>query len=238
MGSADRDPAIDRFVASLPVDEDELATAVAAKAVDATIVVEALLRGLEDESPVIRARAARRVELMVEVPPRLEARLRLLADADADRRTREAAAAALRAHRPRVADEPHPDAPRRPLPRLWLARVTTRGVGPARGAEAPAKPRVLLSFVSRDREEAPGVRGRIVEEGDELRLDLSGLPKTLVGHRLQAMAYVTGSSTASVLAIAETPVSETGAVSMPVDPDVYERVARRLATIELVGVEG
>jgi hypothetical protein len=239
MDRADRDHALDRFVAGLPVDEEELSTAVAASAVDAAIVVDALLRGLEDESPVIRARAAHRVERMIDIAPRLEARLRQLAADDDDVRTRERAAAALRAHALAVPGEAGaaPDAPgRRPLPRLWLKLVTTRGVGPVRGTK-PGELRVLFSFLALDRTETPAARGRIIEQDDELRMDLVGLPESFVGHRLQVFAYVSGSSLATMFGIAETPVSESGSVSMPIAAAAYERVGDALTSLELTGLE-
>ncbi len=131
MDSTDGDRAIDRFVAGLPVDGDELSLAVSARAVDAKIVVDALLCGLENDSPVARLHAAKRVARMIELAPRLEVRLRQLAATDGDRRVRARASAVLRAHaRPVPGEEgdvTQASARLRSLPSLWLRPAITRG---------------------------------------------------------------------------------------------------------------
>ena len=60
MSSQDDIRAIDRFVAGLPVDHEELATALAARAIDRAIVVDAMLFALESDEDAVRLRAAKR----------------------------------------------------------------------------------------------------------------------------------------------------------------------------------
>ncbi|HEX4345447.1 MAG TPA: hypothetical protein VHZ31_07795 [Solirubrobacteraceae bacterium] len=213
MDSPDEDRAIDRFVAGMPVDLDELSRAVSARAVDATIVVEALLRGLAHESADVRARTTKRAGELVELPPRLEARLRQLALADAIRRVREGAVAALGAH-----DIDHDSAAVkvRRVPRFAALRLVPRTMpGAVQGTELVE---VVLQFRARDREQAPGLRGKLVREGGELRIELERLPEAYVGQRLAVFARIGDSKDETQVAVANEPVSPTGDASLPVAP--------------------
>lgn len=219
MDSTDGDRAIDRFVAGLPVDGDELSLAVSARAVDAKIVVDALLCGLENDSPVARLHAAKRVARMIELAPRLEVRLRQLAATDGDRRVRARASAVLRAHaRPVPGEEgdvTQASARLRSLPSLWLRPAITRGAGPVRSG-TPRAPRVVRSFQAREREEAPATRGRAITQDGELRIDLTGLPEAFIGRRLAV--FVHGDATEVMqLAVASEPVDGAGGVSIPIE---------------------
>lgn len=216
MDSADRDRALHRFVAGLPVDEDALADAVAARAVKATIVVNAMLLGLEDDAPVVRMRAARRVAELVELPPRLAARLRQLGATDADLRVREAAEAALRAHEPER--EPKPE-PTRTIARLgfaslWFVPLARRGSvrGTIRGT--PATPQVVLEFRARDRADGPSVHGVLIAQDTQLRLELKRLPEPFHGRRVAVFVPDEQSEQGTQIGVASNPVDETGFVSI------------------------
>lgn len=238
MDASDRDRTIERYVAGLPVGEDDLVVAVTARAIDATIVVEALLRGLDHGSPVIRARAAKRVGRMADIPQRLSARLQQVEASDADHRVRESAEVALLAHRVAVPSDPRP--PRTgvgALPAIWLRPLVTRSPGPVRGVTGPA---ALLRFVALDRAEAPAMRGELVEEDDELRIELRRLPERYAGCRLAVYVRSARSDEATEIAVAGGAVSETGAVMIPIDRGTatIEDLAQRLRTeLELVVVD-
>jgi hypothetical protein len=237
MDLPDDDRAIDRFVAGMPVDRDELSRAVSARAVDATIVVEALLRGLAHESADVRARTTKRVAELVELPPRLEARLRQLALTDAIRRVREGAVAALGAHEIDVVEDSVAVKVRR-APRFAALRLVPRTM---RGAVHGTQPvEVVLVFRARDREQAPGLRGKLVREGEELRIELERLPEAYVGQLLAVFARIGESADETQIAVAHSPVSPAGEASLPVAPGLgtVEQIAALLDTaIDVAVVE-
>lgn len=252
MDSTDRDRAVDRFVAGLDVDDEELATAVAARAVDATIVIEALLLGLQDDSPVVRIRSAKRVGRLIELPSRLEARLRQLAVSDADRRVRDGADAALHAHGKSLDGSRDPaqvatrrgsrvpaevaagrvSASRLGFPLLWFKPRITRGRPAVRG---PQERRVILTFFARDRAEIPAMRVQLIAEGGALHLELIRVPEAYVGCRLAVVAHDAATGSTREMAVATEPVDDAGFASMPITPGIGtdEAIARALSTSEL-----
>jgi hypothetical protein len=168
--------AIDRLVAGLPVEPDALATAITGKAVDRTVVVEALLKGLDDPEAVVRRRTARRVGRMADVAPRLAARLTVLAGSDEDDRSREASAAALRAHGLPVPGEPERDGPK-------SASAFPVAVGLLLRASVSRSVRHRFALAPLYTTDAPQLEVKVHEEHGELRLELSGLPPAFVATR-------------------------------------------------------
>jgi hypothetical protein len=163
---------LQRFVAGIDVEADELATAITAQALEQTIVDQAVLDALSAEEAIVRLRAARRVGRMATAAPSVLARLRVLAEHDGDSRVREAAAAALGAHTPRTAPDPAAAARLRP----FLARVELVLAGALRGADGyEFRPSIRHGMV--------GLGGKLVEAGDEAELRLRGLPAPFVGTR-------------------------------------------------------
>jgi hypothetical protein len=246
MDSADRDRALDRFVAGLPVGEAELAEAVAARAVDATIVVNALLRGLNDEAAIVRLRSSRRVAKMAELPPRLAVELRRLAAADTDRRVRAAAETALVAHE--AADEPEHDltyisrlveaARRLGLGSLWVTPRRVRGQLAIQGSGAR---RIILTFYALDRAEAPATRVQLIAQDGAMRLELARVPQAFVGSRLAVIAHAGETQAATAVAVSTEPVDDAGFVTIAIPPALGtpEQIAQSLATeLEIVVVDG
>lgn len=194
--------AIDRFIAGAPVRSDALANAIAAKAVDRSIVVEALLEGLHDAEPVVRRRTALRIGRMPEADARLAARLTVLAGSDDDAACREASAAALRAHGLAVPGEAAQPAraPRRfarpsLLLRAWAVRSAAGG----------------LEVAARYVEDAPNLDAHLLEASrGEARLELQGLPADFAGTRPVLRARV---------APAPRPLTPVGRAAIPVSAD-------------------
>jgi hypothetical protein len=106
VSTADDKRAIERFIAGLATDEQALADALWARAVDRAIVVDALLDALAGRERATRLTAARRVTGMASVAAAVAARLMLLAVEDDDPGVRDACADALRAHGLRVPGDP------------------------------------------------------------------------------------------------------------------------------------
>jgi hypothetical protein len=92
------DRILQRFVAGLPVDGDALARAVAMRATERSIVVDALLRSLQDDEPAVRLRIAERAAELTDLAPEVAAALIRQAAVDEDERVRAACADALHAH--------------------------------------------------------------------------------------------------------------------------------------------
>ena len=244
MTSGDDKRALERFIAGLEVEEDALAAAVTARAVDRTIVVEALLTALSGPEAAVRRRAALRVARMADVAPRIVAELTLIAAADPDERARAAGAAALRAHglrEPGAAAEPGPAPSGRPSAApspgrrvraaLWLQPLTFR----AEEARVSLRPRVET--------DAPEMSGRLVsdDEGRVLMI-LARLPATFAGSHPTVRARRDPGSTAySDIGTATAPVSADGAVTILIDPEVGsldEAIAVLDHDIELVVPDG
>lgn len=209
MSADDNRRAIGRFVAGLPVEADALATAITAKAVDRTVVIEALLKGLASPERVVRRRAAQRVARMPDVAPRVAARLALLAGTDDDDRSREASAAALRVH-----DLPVPG--EAPTGELGSARASLAGVLRLKALVTRA-PDAPITLVARYREDGPDLLGQLKDEESEVRLELSGLPQAFAGTRpVLRTRREAGSGPLAQIAWAETPVSTGGDVTISV----------------------
>ena len=201
MSTEDDRAAIERFVAGAPVEADALAAAITAKAVDRTVVVEALLKGLGDPDPVIRLRTAFRIARMPEVDLRVTATLTLTAASDADAGCRDAASAALRRHELPVPGERAEDAgtSARARPRLllraWAVRSAAGGV----------------DLAARYREHAPNLDAQLLEApGGHARVELRGLPPAFAGTRPLLRARVVP---------APEPLTPVGRAAHPVSAD-------------------
>lgn len=213
--------ALEREVAGLPVDADALADAVTQRAFDRTVVVEALVRGLDDGDPAARREIARRAARLVDLDPRVQARLAVLTDQDPDARVREAAADALRAHGAPVPGEPEPE-PRASAPRR-LAFLGLR-VAVARGAPGVT--------VVPDQEPGPDCEGVLTPDGaGGAVLTLHGLPVAFTGHRpvLRAAREPNGPRFAVVRADAPVPGSGHAVFSIPADVVPHDELVARLA---------
>lgn len=209
MSADDDRRAIERFVAGLPVEADALTTAITAKAVDRTVVIEALLKGLASSESVVRRRAAQRVARMPDVAPRVAARLTLLAGTDDDERSREASAAALRAHGVPVPGEA-------PTGEVAPARASLAGVLRLKALVTRA-PYAPITLVARYREDAPDLLGQLKDEVGNVRLELSGLPQAFAGTRPALRTRrEAGSGPLVPIAWAEMPVSTGGDVTLSI----------------------
>lgn len=224
MTSEDR-KAIDRFVAGLPVDADALATAIAGKALDRAVVIEALAKGLADEAAVVRRRTALRIGRMPELAPRLAARLTVLAGSDDDVRAREAGAAALRAHglpAPGESDpaRDRPEPTRGPVSRL-AAQLLLRASVSRSGQRAPDGLALHgIELAARYRADAPQLDARLFEEADGVRVDLSGLPGEFAGTCPELRAALTP---------APDPLTPVGRCEQPVSADGRVTIRVRLS---------
>lgn len=245
MDSTDRERALDRFVVGLPVDEGDLVDAVAARAVDAALVVDALLIGLGDSGSAVRMRTAMRIEMLSVLPSRLEARLRQLAASDPSRGVRDAAEAALLAHQDSLEGVDLTyisrlvEAARRlGLGSLWVRPRRVRGQV---AIEGPPSRRIVLTFYARDRAEAPATRVQLIAEDGAMRLELTGVPPAFVGSRLAVIAHDGETQAATAMAVSTQPVDDAGYVTIAIPPALgtEEQIARALATeLELVVVDG
>lgn len=214
--------ALERFVAGLEVEEHALAAAVTARAMDRTIVVEALLAALSSPQASERRRAAERVARMADVAPRIVAELTLIAGADSDERAREAGAAALRAHGlpvPGTAAGPERTTSRtasamesvgdRLRASLWLQSLSMR-----------SKDAVVL-LVSRDPTEAPDMRGRLIVDDDgNVMIVLSRLPASFAGSRPTMLVRRDAASAFTEIGTADEPVSADGAATIRIAPEI------------------
>jgi hypothetical protein len=229
--STDDDKAIDRFVAGAPVGADELATAITAKAVDRAIVVEALLKNLASDEPVVRTRAAERVGRLPDLPGQIAGRLGEMAVNDEHPGVREACAAALTAHGEPVPGDERAAAARPAEPRGWSLRVLITATRAARGAERKAR------IGPRYPEHAPHLQGLLQESPTGARLELTGLPPEFAGTRPEVRAQRARGEPFETLARAEGPVSTDGAVTLAVvavEGATVEDVANWLRVSQLV----
>jgi hypothetical protein len=222
MTSDDDKRALDRFVAGLDVGEDALASAVTARAVDRTIVIEALLKALASPQADIRRRAAQRVARMADVAPRVQAELTLIAATDPDERVSEACAAALRAHvlleqdaasaAPRSDHEPASP----PLVERFLASLMLRPMI-MRSARQP-----LVLLLPRNRAELPEMRGTLMDADDgAVLVVLSALPPQFAAtHPTLRVRRDADSDAFTAIATATEPVSADGAATIRIGPEV------------------
>lgn len=230
MSSEDDERTIERFIAGVRVDETDLAAAAAGRAVDRTIVVEALVRGLVHPEAAIRLLTAQRLARMANIGEVLVGRLTYAAGSDPDLRVRAAADAALRVHRV-TGDEP--------------ARHGARHAGSIRVALGfrPAAfrgTRAAVRLHADDRIEAPDAWARIVAEGDLVRVVLTGLPAGFATTR--PAIRITGEDGKRIdVATAAQPVTADGSLTIHVAAAAGTRdaLARVLATgFELVILDG
>lgn len=239
MDWPDRDRALDRFVAGMPVDEDDLADAVAARTVDVALIVDALLLGLDDDAAEIRLRAAERIARLVALPPRLQARLHRLAATDTNRHVRAAAEATLLAHEPQVDPKPpgRAEALRAALASIWLVPRATRGAS-VWGTSGAAH--VVREFRAQDRAEGPSVHGALIEQDLRLRLELKRLPEQFRGRRLALRVPGDADGPERELGTAAMLTDETGFVSIDIvaGDRTVEDIAELLSSaFEIVIVE-
>ena len=222
MTADDETRALERYVAGLDVDEQALAAAVTGRAVDRTIVVEALLTALASPHTGVRRRAAQRVARMADIAPRVAAELTVIAATDPDEGARDACVAALQAH-----TLPVPGA--------------TQPAGAARSGREPAAPslgeRLLASLVLRpmimrsaqaavhlvahDRADLAGMYGTLKEDDDgTLIVELRGLPPEFAGTRPTVRVRRDANAAAfTAIATAAEPVSADGQVTVRIGPD-------------------
>jgi hypothetical protein len=211
--------ALERFVAGLDVDDDALATAITARAVDRTIVVEALLTALTSPHAAVRRRAAERIARMRDVAPRLAAELTLLAATDPDERAREAGAVALQAHGLLVPDatppqrgspERAPSFGERLLAFMWLRPMTVRSTQPG------------LVLLPRIRANAPSMRATLtVDDDGRSMLALSGLPAMFAATRPTVLVRRDPDADAyTEIGTALEPVSADGSATIRIEPEV------------------
>ena len=220
MSSGDDERTIERFIAGVRVDEADLAAAAARRAIDRTIVVEALVRALEHPEAAVRLLTAQRLARMTNVGDELVGRLTHAAGSDPDLRVRAAADAALRVHR--VA----PVGPERRVSR----RVRSLAFQPAflRGTRA------VVRLHAADRSDAPDAWARIVAEDDLVRVVLTGLPPDFAS--LRPTILIAGDDGQDIdVATAAQPVADDGSVTIDVAP--APRTRDELAEVLATGFE-
>ena len=235
--AADR-RALDRFVAGLDVDEDALATAIVGKAVDRTVVVEALLKALASPQPALAVLGAQRIARMPDVAKPVAAQLTLIAagEDEGDERVRTACAAALRAHGlPVPGDDGKRGNPLDPKPVPVFARLMLRAL--MMRSEQP-----IVSLEPVYSEDAPHVRGELSEDEDDvLHVKLTGLPPEFHGRRLElSVRRDVDARELTTIATAQARVSPDGAVAIRIEPELgsVADIRRWLAAgIELVASE-
>lgn len=238
MTDGDDKRALERYVAGLDVDADTLATAMTARAIDRTLVVEALLGALASPQVAVRRRAAQRIARMDELAPRIAAELRLVAATDADERVREACDAALLTHGEGVREEA--DATSQPVP-AW------RALGERLLASLWLKPLIMRSgnavllLVARERADAPATRAYLTAGDDGvLTLALTGLPADFTGTRPAVLVRREPDAPYETIGAAEQPVSMDGVANIRIAPEIGSSadVRRWLSRdIELVATE-
>ncbi len=212
--------ALEREVAGLPVEADALADALMQRAFDRTVVVEALLLGLNDPDPATRRAIARRAARLEGLDPRVQARLTVLTDQDDDRHVREAAAATLRAHDAPVPGEDVSRASREPRGRLAHLRLK---VGTARSSAGVA--------IIAEQDSTPGFEGVISADGaGGAVVVLRGVPSVFAGHRPALRAAEEPNGARSVVAVTQSPVSASGHALIPVPAELvpYKELLVRL----------
>lgn len=219
--SADEDRrALQRFVAGLPVDADALATAITAEALDHALVDDALLRALASDDATVRRRTARRIARMADVGEAVAGRLAILAQADADERTRALATAALRAHG-RLPEAPRARPPRRFALTFTFAAVRSSG---AVGYELSEPLEGLL---------IPDARLLLVD--GVVHLQLQELPAEFAG-TFPVVLDTDAAGEQVELARATLPVSPDGAVTIALAPEAgsLRALAERLRRFEVI----
>jgi hypothetical protein len=173
-----------RIVLSELVTEPEPEPAVAEPSIEPRerFFERVLTDGLADADAVARERAAERLADLQRIGPRALAALAEAARDDSEERVRKAALRALVRLDARVslpervieawAADPEVGAVflRGVLARLADERVPVEGVTELVGGEAPGEERTAVTG-------SGGIRGRISEEADELKLSLEGLPR-------------------------------------------------------------
>lgn len=230
MSSEEDRRALERFVAGLPVEADALAHGITARAVERSIVVEAVVNGLSDADPVARRRLAQRTARMPELDPRIASRLAVLAGVDDDEQVREASAEALRVHGLELPSEPAAGTAGARLPRDLVLRLRVSFVR----SEAPPVVR------AEDPDEAPGLLGRLhLEATGAARLELTRLPPAFVGTTPTLRA--TGWAGPIDVGRADGPVSADAAVTIRIPATaatIDDLVDRLVAGAELLLPEG
>lgn len=217
MSSDDDRRALERYVAGAPVDPEALAHAVTGRAVERTIVVEALLRGLERDEPLFRRRMATRIARMPHLDERVAARLKVLVGQDDDPSVSAAAADALRRHGEPVPGEPaRPPAPEPSTGRGRFRLTLGLRVLVVRSA------RVEVTIEPRYREDAERLAGRVVDDGaGGTVVQLLGLPLELTGTRpILRVRREPLPAPLTEIARAAVPVSPDGTVTVSVPASV------------------
>jgi hypothetical protein len=252
MDSAHDNRTLQRFVAGLPVGNDELAEAVAARAVGRAIVIDALLSGLADAEPAARRSTAERIGRMAMIVPEVAARLRVNAVADRDADVRTASAAALRKHGQDVPGD-GPPAPERPglrqlvaslrfralrsRPRLRPDHLTPRGVETYSSASqgAPDSEHVADLVLVPSLRDAPDAVGSLFLDHPQ-RLEFKRLPDRFAGTRPTLRAFGGAGGHVPLAIKAEHPVTIEGSAVflLPSTIGPPEEIRGRLAEIELV----
>lgn len=225
--------ALERAVAGVPVSADDLADALTQRAFDRTVVVEALLLGLDDPDPATRWEIARRTARLVDLDPLVGARLAVMTDQDVDERVREAAADGLRAHGLTVPGEDSGPqaAPARGRTLGAVLRLRLAGDRAEGGLE-------LVSELA----ESEGLSGVLSADGaGGAVLALDGLPDALIGRVLLLRVASEANGPRFPIATAAQPVTEDGGVVFRVPADVvpfYELIERMADGVDLAVPEG
>jgi hypothetical protein len=216
MSREDDRRATDRFVAGLPVEPDALTEAITARAVDRTVVIEALLSGLADGAAAVRRRTATRIGRMPDVDPEVAARLTVIAGTDGDADVQAEAVAALRTHGLPVPGDRAPTAEQHRAPRRSFMSVLLLRASVARSGDFP------VEIQARYDPDAPEIEVTSVREAPaELRLDLTGLPPTLAGTEpVLRGRVVPAPAPLTALGTATGPVSDDGRVTIRVPLEV------------------
>jgi hypothetical protein len=222
--SSDDDRTIERFIAGVRVDEADLAAAAARRAVDRTIVVDALVRALEHPEAAVRLLTAQRLARMTNVGDVLVGRLTYAAGGDPDLRVRAAARAALRIHRVT------PDERERRDTRRAGSILVSLAFQPAflRGTRA------VVRLHAADRTDAPDAWARLLAEDLLVRVVLTGLPAGFAS--LRPTIRIAGDDGEDIdVATAAQPVAGDGSVTIDVAPGT--RTQDEMADILASGFE-
>ncbi|MBJ7330452.1 MAG: hypothetical protein JHC95_11190 [Solirubrobacteraceae bacterium] len=229
MSADDADRALQREVAGIPVQADVLASAITRRAFDRTVVVEALLMGLDDPDALTRAEVAHRAARLVDLDPRVSARLTVMTGQDDDARVREAAADTLRAHGLPVPGEAAADtgAPRAAPSRLAFLRLRLGfvrgddGAGDALSTLEPEIPSHAVAFNADVHDDGAG--GAVIV--------ISGLPDDFIGRHPTLRVARERNSQRFDLVTADAPVHDAGQVLIAVPRTVlpYTELETRLA---------
>jgi hypothetical protein len=228
MSEDDDRRALERYVAGLPVDPDALAHAVAARAVERAIVVEALEKGLAAPDPATRLSIALRLRGMHELDPALAARLAVMTDQDDDERVRSAATETLREHGIAMPAGQTSTPPQVPIPILRFVL----GLRLLRVMDDDAP----IAFEALFGDDAPDLAGELLADGpDRSRIELRGLPPAFIGTRPVLRAARDGDMLEPVAA-ADAPVAPDGSVILHAEAphDDVERWCRVGADLVLL----